>query len=231
MKKIAIVQSNYIPWKGYFELIRSVDEFILYDDAQYTTRDWRNRNRIKTPKGPAWLTVPVETSGLRFQAVKDVRTAGGDWAKRHWQAIARSYGKAPHFKRYAPVFMGFYLERADRRLSLVNRALIEIVNGILGIPTKLSFSMDYPFERRAGKSEKILEICARSGATEYVSGPSAEKYLDRALFEKNGVRVRFADYSGHPEYPQLFPPFVHEVSVLDLIFNTGPEASTYMKQP
>ena len=231
MKKVAIVQSSYIPWKGYFELIRAVDELILYDDAQYTTRDWRNRNRIKTPKGPAWLTVPVETRGLRFQAVKDVRTAGGDWAKRHWQAIVRSYGKAPYFKRYAPAFMEFYLGRVDRQLSGVNRSLIEIVNGILDIPTKLSFSMDYGFERRAGKSEKILDLCRRCGASEYVSGPSAQKYLETDQFEKNGVRVRFSDYSGYPEYPQLFGPFVHEISVLDLIFNTGHEASKYMKRP
>ena len=230
MKKVAIVQSNYIPWKGYFDLIRAVDEFILYEDAQYTVRDWRNRNRIKTDRGPAWLTIPVLVKDKRFQALKDVKISDADWGNKHWQAVKRAYGKAAFFKEYRDIFEPLYRNNSNVFLSQVNRRWIEAVNGILSIKTKISSSMEYPLKKNLDKTEKLVTICQKAGASEYFSGPAAKDYLRADLFEKAGIRVHFVKYAGYPEYPQLFLPFVHEVSILDLIFNTGDQATKYMKR-
>lgn len=229
-KKVAIVQSNYIPWKGYFDLIRSVDEFILYDDAQYTVRDWRNRNRIKTERGLQWLSIPVHVKGKRFQAIKDVQISERDWGVSHWRAIERAYAKAPFFKQYGAMFESFYRGNDKTFLSEVNRQLIEAVNHALCIHTKISFSMDYRFDRQAEKSEKLLDLCRVAQASEYLSGPAAKNYLDEPAFVHAGIRVSFFDYSDYPEYPQLFGPFAHEVTILDLLFNTGDEALRYMRK-
>ena len=228
--KVAVVQSDYIPWKGYFDLIRAVDVMILYDDAQYTVRDWRNRNRIKTGSGLTWLTIPVETKGRRFQAVKDVKTSNSLWGKKHWQAIVHAYAKAPYFKTYRGVFEPLYLNEIPVFLSEINRRFIDAINEVLCVRTKVRFSMDYPMDPGADKTEKLLNLCRSAGATLYLSGPTAKDYLRTDLFEKEAIRVRFADYSGYPAYPQFFPPFVHQVSILDLIFHTGEAAPDFLKE-
>ena len=108
MKKVAILQSNYIPWKGYFDIINMVDEFILYDDMQYTRRDWRNRNQIKTVDGVKWLTIPVESKGKFFQKINETKVSSSKWAQEHWKAICLNYAKAPYFKTYEPLFADIY---------------------------------------------------------------------------------------------------------------------------
>lgn len=109
-KRIAILQSNYIPWKGYFDMIAAVDEFILYDDMQYTRRDWRNRNQIKTPQGVQWLTVPVRVKGKYDQTIRETEIDGIDWAGTHWKIIAQNYRRAPRFEEVAAVFEPLYLQ-------------------------------------------------------------------------------------------------------------------------
>jgi hypothetical protein len=224
--RIAIVQSNYIPWKGYFDLIASVDEFVLYDDVQYTRRDWRNRNRIKTPSGPQWLSIPVASKGKYLEAIKDITVSEPDWSRRHWQTLLAHYSRAAGFAACRDPFEEAYRGAQDPHLSVINRRLIEAACGVLGIGTRLSWSMDYPAEGE--RSQRLLGICRQAGATEYLSGPSARAYLDEALFASHGIAVSYMDYSGYPEYPQLHPPFVHEVTVLDLIFNLGPRARDFM---
>jgi len=223
---IAIVQSNYIPWKGYFDLIRSVDEFVLLDDAQYTRRDWRNRNRIKTAQGPAWLTIPVETSGRFHSPIKDIVVADQDWGRRHWRLTLASYGAAPYFRTYADRLEAMFLDSLQTHLSLINRRWLEFLCDLLGIHTKLSWSMDY--QAQPGRTERLVSICQQAGADTYVSGPSARAYLDEGLFRAAGLEVQYFDYAGYPEYEQLFPPFDHYVSVIDLILNAGPRATQYM---
>lgn len=225
-RRVAIVQSSYIPWKGFFDLIQSVDEFMLFDDAQYTRRDWRNRNVVKTKEGPAWLTIPVRATGNFHAPVRDIETDGHKWRETHWRTIAGSYTRAPHFADYAAVFEGLYLGTSETKLSLVNRAFIEAICGILGIHTKLSWSMDYVVER--GRTERLVSLCRQAGATTYLSGPTARGYMEEALFAEAGIALEFFDYSGYPEYPQFFPPFRHEVSVLDLLFQEGPRAPSRM---
>uniref|UniRef100_A6VTI4 WbqC-like family protein n=1 Tax=Marinomonas sp. (strain MWYL1) TaxID=400668 RepID=A6VTI4_MARMS len=227
MKKIAILQSNYIPWKGYFDLINMVDEFVLYDDMQYTRRDWRNRNKIKTPQGLKWLTIPVEVKGKYFQKINETQISELDWAVKHWQTIKQFYSKTPYFKEYKDVFESFYLNTIETDLSKVNFNLIQIVSDILDIKTKLRWSSE--FDLVDGQSEKLLSICQQAGANTYLSGPAAKDYFDESLAEKMGIKVEWMDYSGYPEYQQLHQPFEHGVTILDLIFNEGPNAIKFMK--
>ena len=227
MKKVAILQSNYIPWKGYFDMIALVDEFILYDDMQYTRRDWRNRNKIKTANGLAWLTVPVEVKGKYFQKINETMISEAKWARDHWATIKQFYSKAKFFKDYKDVFENFYLNTTEQLLSNVNYELIKMTNEILGIKTKISWSGDY--EVIDGKTERLLSLVQQAGGTEYISGPAAKDYIVDSLFEDANVKLSWMDYSGYPEYTQLYPPFEHGVTVLDLIFNEGPDAPNFMK--
>lgn len=227
MKTIAVVQSSYIPWKGYFDLINFADEFILYDDRQYTRRDWRNRNRVKTPQGTRWLTVPVEVRGRYHQRIDETRVSDPRWAETHWRTLVHCYSAAPHFARYRDVLEQTYRTLDDPHLSAINRRLIEFVCELLGIETKLSYSTDY--DAHGAQTERLVDLCRQAGATQYLTGPSARTYLDEALLEGAGISVRWMDYDGYPEYPQLYPPFEHAVTILDLLFHTGQDAPRYMK--
>ena len=228
MKRIAIVQSNYIPWKGYFDMIAQVDEFVLLDDVQYTRRDWRNRNRIKTSQGSRWLTVPVMAKGRYLQRIDETLIQDPHWAAEHWKGLLHAYAGAARFERYRDRFARVYEECATEvNLSRINRRLIEAICDVLRIETSVRYSTE--FEATGVKTERLLNICLEAEADEYLSGPRARAYLDHRSFEEAGVRVKWADYSGYREYPQMHPPFDHYVTVLDLIFNVGDEARDYMK--
>jgi len=225
MKKIAIIQSNYIPWKGYFDIINMVDEFIFYDDLQYTKNDWRNRNKIKTANGLIWLTIPCGTNLKRL--ICDVELKDSKWQKDHWNKIKIWYGKAKYFKQYEKFFEEIYSIQW-KNLSELNQYIIKKNSReILGIKTVFRDSREFNLTKKKG--ERVLELCIKANATHYLSGPSAKNYLDESIFEKEGIKVEWMDYSGYPEYNQLYPPFVHEVSIIDLIFNEGPNATKFMK--
>jgi hypothetical protein len=226
-KRVAIVQSSYIPWKGYFDLIRAADEFILLDDVQFTKRDWRSRNRIKTKDGLAWLTIPVHTKGRFEQRIDDVTISDPDWGTRHWNTIRSSYARTPFFADYGPRFEPLFCAPGTDALSRVNHRFIGAICGALGITTPIRWSTEY--ETRSGRNERLIALCSAAGATDYLSGPSARGYIDEAAWASAGIAVHFADYSHYPEYPQPHPPFEHGVSVLDLLFCTGPRAVEYMK--
>lgn len=222
------MQSNYIPWKGYFDLIAAADEFILYDDAQYTRRDWRNRNLIKTSAGLHWLTIPVEVKGKYHQRVRDVVVSGTDWARTHWRTLAHNYARAPHFHDLKGIVEDWYNRAAAfRYLTDINEHFLRAIAGVLDIRTPLTRSSDRVLVE--GRNERLLDLCAQAGARTYVSGPAARAYLDESLFEAAGVAVEWVNYIGYEEYPQLHPPFEHGVSVLDLLFNTGDSSWRYMK--
>jgi hypothetical protein len=225
-RKAAIVQSNYIPWKGYFDLIRQVDEFILYDDVQYTRRDWRNRNLIKTPQGLQWLTIPVEVKGKYFQTIRETRIADPAWVERHWNSLLHNYGRALCLEAYRATLEELYLGCTESLLSLVNHRFLTTLCRLLGIGTRISWSSDYRLV--PGKTERLVELCTQVGADEYISGPSARCYIASELFAEANVRLTWMDYEGYPEYPQLFGPFEHGVSVLDLLLNCGPDAPKYL---
>jgi len=225
MKKIAILQSNYIPWKGYFDMIAAVDEFILYDDVQFTKNDWRNRNKIKTPKGLEWISIPVGQNINR--RIRDVSLPNDSWQKKHWKTLMSNYGNAPHFNAIAIWLKPLYLEQSYTHLSQMNRYFIEAVCNYLGIKTVITNSWDYIIFD--GKTERLVDLCTQSGGTEYITGPAAKNYLEENKFNKRGIKLIWFDYAGYPEYPQLWGKFNHEVSILDLLFNCGTDASHYMK--
>ncbi len=228
-KTVAIVQSSYVPWKGYFDLIGRVDEFILYDDRQYTRRDWRNRNRVKTPQGVAWLTIPVEGKGKYSQAICETRISDPGWARRHWKTLVHNYSAAPCFADYRDLVEDLYLGCREDLLSLVNRRFLEALSAALGIQASLTWSMDY--EAEGEKTERLVGLCRQADAAEYLSGPTARAYLDERQFAEAGIKLTYMDYSAYPEYPQPHPPFEHAVSILDLLFCTGADAPSYMKSP
>ena len=227
MKKVAIVQSNYIPWKGYFDLINSVDEFILFDDMQYTRRDWRNRNKIKTSQGLIWLTIPVQVKGKYFQTIKETEISDQNWNQLHWKSILNNYVRAEYFSDYREIFEDLYLNFNEKFLSNVNyRFLVKICN-LLGIKTQISWSTDYVIIN--GKTERLISLCKQAGATEYISGPAARDYMDEDLFQQENIKLSYIEYCNYPEYRQIHPNFEHSVSIIDLLFNEGVNAKKYMK--
>lgn len=226
MKKVAILQSNYIPWKGYFDLIASVDEFILYDDMQFTKNDWRNRNKIKTPKGLEWLSIPVGSDISR--RIRDVQLPNNGWQQKHLKTLEINYGRTAFFEEVLNLLQPIYLYQQIGTLTEFNRALIQAVCDYLNIKTKISYSWDYTLSE--GKTERLVSLCQQAGAAEYISGPAARDYLDETMFNKQNIQVSWFDYSGYQAYPQLWGAFEHGVSVLDLLFNCGSSARTHMKK-
>ena len=224
-KRVAIVQSNYIPWKGYFDLIASVDEFILYDDVQYTKNDWRNRNLIKTTNGTFWLSIPTGQNIDR--RIRDVEVNSHKWKIKHWKCIVQNYKKASYFDEIESLFEHIYMENKLTNLSKINRLFIENICAYLDITTIISNSWDYNLT--GNRSERLVNLCLQANCSEYVSGPAAKNYLTEAEFVSQGIKVVWFDYSGYPEYPQLWGAFIHNVSILDLLFNCGKDSALYMR--
>lgn len=208
-------------------MIAAVDEFILYDDMQYTRRDWRNRNQIKTPQGVQWLTVPVQVKGKYEQKIRDTEIDGSDWAATHWKALTQNYRRAPHFDEIATWLEPLYLAESYTHLSPLNRRFIEAVCDYLGIKTIIRNSWDYTL--LDGKTERLADLCAQAGGTEYISGPAAGGYIVESVFNELDVKLTWFDYSGYPEYPQRWAEFTHGVTILDLLFNCGKDAPSYMR--
>lgn len=227
MKKVAILQSNYIPWKGYFDMIAAVDEFILYDDMQFTKNDWRNRNKIKTPKGIEWLSIPVGQAIDR--RIRDVTIPNNIWQEKHWKTIEVNYRRAPFFSEICSVIEPLYRGRHHTNLSAANREFIDAICKYLDIHTRISNNWDYDLTE--GKTERLVDLCKQAGAVEYISGPAAKAYIDEQQFAEQNIKVTWFDYENYPVYPQLWGDFSHAVSILDLMFNCGQNAHRYMKLP
>ncbi len=224
-KTLVVLQSSYIPWKGYFDLMNMADEFIIFDDAQFTKNDWRNRNRIKTPTGVNWLTIPIRH---RFgQKISETVVSDPRWRMKHWKTISQNYVRASYFVEYKEKVEELYLGAEQENLSEINHRFLKSIAEMLGIALEISWSHQYRIE--GGKTDRLVNLCRQARATKYLSGPTARGYIDPSAFEKAGIQLEYFDYSGYPEYPQIYEPFDHYVSVLDLIFNVGPEATRYMK--
>ena len=203
-----------------------MDEFIIYDEVQYTKNDWRNRNKIKTPTGVQWITIPVFQKSLQ-QKISETRISNDKWAVKNWQTIKGNYSRAGHFKEFAPRFEEFYLNTKLTLLSEINLFLITLICDLLNIKTKISNSKDYTMS--GDPTEKLVSLCEQTEAVVYLSGPAAKNYLREEFFISAGIAVEWMDYSGYAEYNQMYPPFNHFVSILDLIFNEGPNATKFMK--
>ena len=220
--RCAIVQPSYIPWRGYFDIIRRVDLFVFYDDVQYDRRGWRNRNRVKTPQGARWLTIPVHARGSQIEniPIHHIETAGDDWAEEHLRTLTHLYARAPHFREYEPWLQRVYASPPPLLADFTIATTIDLAS-MLGIDTP--FVRSSTLGASGAKSARLIDVLRKVGATQYLSGPSARAYLDEEAFRDAGIEVEWMNYA-YPEYPQLYPPYDPHVTVLDLLFMTGARA-------
>ncbi|OGL46810.1 MAG: hypothetical protein A2W05_05360 [Candidatus Schekmanbacteria bacterium RBG_16_38_10] len=225
MKRVAILQSNYIPWKGYFDIIHDVDLFIFYDDVQFTKNDWRNRNKIKGISGTQWLSIPVGTNLNRL--ICEVEIKDRFWQKNHWKTIMQFYQNAPYFSLYKDFFQHVYLGQEWNNLSELNQFMItHISTEFLGIKAEFKDSREY---RVTGERlDRLITLLQNTKADTYISGPSARNYIAENRFHEERIKLIYKDYGNYLEYPQLYPPFYHNVSIIDLLFNTGSNAPYYI---
>lgn len=225
MKRIAILQSAYIPWRGYFDLIASVDEFIFYDDVQFSHGDWRNRNKIRTANGSKWLTIPVPKKHRIRRNINEVVASDAAWREDHWNRISQNYAKAPHFAEIAKLLAPLYRD-CEENLSRINASFIGAICDYLGIKTRLSWSWDFPSS--PGKNERLVDLCKAAAAAVYVSGPAAKNYLNEELFRNSGLKVEWFSYDQLTPYPQIHGEFESNVTIVDLLFNCGPQSKRYI---
>ena len=221
MKKVAVLQSNYIPWKGYFEIIKEVDEFIIYDDVQYTKNDWRNRNKILSKTGLQWITIPVKHKTIH-QKINETEISRFNWNKKHWQSIVTNYAKSPFFKETSNVLKPFYESIGSLKLSEINIFYKKICE-ILLIDTKITLSSDYSYDRTLQREERLISLLIASNASHYLTGPAAKNYMSDESFKKENIKIHWMNYGPYKEYGQLHSnnKFENYVSIIDLLFNVG----------
>lgn len=224
-KRVAVLQSSYIPWKGYFDIIHDVDAFIFYDDVQFTYQDWRSRNRVIANGSPVWLTVPTGSDIKRL--INEVNLPNKSWQRKHWSTIRHAYTKSLFFREFSPRLEEIFLERQWDSLSEMNQHITQVIaTEFLGIKT--DFMDSRAFSAEGSKLDRLIDLLQKAGATHYLSGPAARSYIDPHRFAEAGIELEYKDYSGYPEYKQNSNTFEHAVSVLDLLFNTGLDAPHYI---
>jgi hypothetical protein len=226
--KCVILQPSYIPWRGYFDQIRKADIFVFYDDVQYDKRGWRNRNRIKTTRGQQWLTIPVYSKGAQTEniPIKDIRIVWDTpWNKDHWKSIQQAYKKAPYFERYANFLESLYDCHPDFLADFTIELTIALARE-LGIKNT-QFLRSSQLHAAGHKTDRLINILLEINATEYLSGPSAQEYIEEYKFKNAHITLEYMAYN-YPEYPQLYPPYDPQVTILDLMFMVGPDSLKYI---
>lgn len=226
-RTVTIVQPSYIPWRGYFDLIRRADTFVFYDDVQYDKHGWRNRNRIKTANGPLWLTIPVLSKGTlaRHTLVKDIEIdERSDWRQKHLESIRHAYRHAPYFDDTFRFLSEAYAHRGSRLCDFTVE-LTEKIARILGLTPTVVRSSELGVSGE--KMDRLMATLGAVQATHYISGPAARDYIEPSRFETAGVTLEYIDYSYAP-YPQLHGEFDPSVSIVDLLMMKGPDAARYI---
>lgn len=226
MNKIAILQSNYLPWKGVFDMIYRVDTFVFLEDVQYTEHDWRNRNKISTKEGVKWITVPINHSNRMGQKIYEAEINSKiNWQRKHYNSFQLNYAKSPYFKQYEWILHELYKNNKWSKISDFNIYAIKLIAKELGINTQFVNSLD--LKVKGIKDERIIEICKKLKATHYLSGPAAKNYIVPQRFKDADIELDYIKYE-YPKYKQLYEPFNHYVTILDLLFNCGSDASYYI---
>lgn len=225
--RIIVTQSNYIPWKGYFTTMKKATHIVLYDDMQYTKRDWRNRNKIITPSGPKWISVPVITKGRFHQKINETVIDNPDWNISHWNLIEQNYRLSPYFEQYGNIFKNIYLKELNNveYLSEINRIILKRVIDLLNIDIEIIDSRE--LDLRGDKTEKLVNVCKDLNAVEYFTGPAAKNYINEECFTSQNIKISYYDLDGFPEYNQLWDGFDHYVSVIDMFMNLGSDTEKY----
>jgi len=221
VRRVAILQPSYLPWLGYFEQLAHADVFVFLDDVQYTRSDWRNRNRIKTPRGPAWITVPVQRTGLQKTIADTYIDYTSDWPVRHLNLLRENYRRAPHFDEVMAIIERRLLARAVRLVDLCVDLILDFAN-YMALPahTQLASALNV---NSADPHDRLIALCRAVGATEFYEGRAGSDYLEPARFAEAGIDLVYQDYR-HPEYAQSFPPFISHLSIVDLLFHHGRDA-------
>lgn len=222
--RVGVIQSSFIPWRGYFDFIASVDRFVFHDDIQYTKGDWRNRNKIKTAKGTEWLTVPVSYKSVSQLICETPIDNSTSWANKHLRIWQAHYQAAPYFDATKEILC-LLDGNGDATISQLNIKLIRKICDYLNISTPTMLSSELALE--GSKTDRLIDLLKKLNATTYLSGPSADAYLDKEAFRRAGIELEYKSYDYEP-YPQLWGNFVGEVTVLDLIANCGPASSNHI---
>jgi hypothetical protein len=229
--RCVILQPSYIPWRGYFHQIQKADVFVFYDDVQFDKHGWRNRNRIKSPGGGKWLTIPVHSKGnvVEQTPINQIQICNNQpWARKHWATLKQVYGKTPHFARYADRLEAFYARPPELLADFTIDLTIHLARA-LGLE-RTRYVRSTALSAAGQKTDRLLAILQSLGATQYISGPAAKAYLEEDKLRAAGIGLEYMEYH-YPDYPQLFPPFDPQVSILDLLFMTGPAAAKYVWGP
>ncbi len=227
INKIIITQSNYIPWKGYFDAIAACDFFVIYDDMQYTRRDWRNRNLIKTNHGLQWLTIPVEVKGKFSQKINETVIADKNWNNKHLKILNTAYSKAACYKEVKDWIDAIYVNCKYELLTDINQYFLEAIMRYLNITVQIKRSEEFDLDM--DRNIRLIKICKELNANNYYTGAAAKQYLDESVFTENGVTVHYFENNGYQPYQQLGHGFEHYVSILDLIYNNGNKSTNYLK--
>lgn len=223
--RVGVIQSCYIPWRGYFDFIASVDLFVIYDDVQYSKGSWRNRNRLKMCDGLRWITVPVDVGGKPSIDEVVIVDRGKSWRNQHRELLTASLRQAPYFSEMIQLWLGV-VENGSQNLSQLNVALIRSVCSYLRIGTPIISSRDYHLSGMA--TSRLIELLLKLGARSYLSGPNARGYLDEEQFRKHRIRLEYKSYNYEP-YPQQWGAFADGITVLDLIANCGSDAVKFLR--
>jgi len=227
--KCAIIQPSYIPWRGYFHQIYKSDVFVFYDDVQYDKHGWRNRNRIKTHQGAQWITIPVHNAGVIIEhtPINQIEIDWHrPWNKKHWNSLKQAYCKAPFFNQYASLLEHFYFDSQPILLSDFTIELTIALCREIGI-TNTRFIRSSEIQASGHKTDRVIQILTHLGVTHYISGPSARNYIQEDKFNAVGICLEYMDYN-YREYPQLYPPYDPQLSLLDLMFMTGADTLSYI---
>lgn len=229
MATAVVIQPSFLPWRGYFDMVRRSDVFVFYDDVQYDKHGWRNRNRIKTAHGVRWLTVPVRSKGNTVEHTR-INQAEIDWTRdwrhAHLEQLRHAYGKAPHYDRYARCIQALYDAAGSSLAEFTIRTTVEIA-GWLGIEHP-RFVRSSNYDLHGAKTDRLVDLLQQVGATHYISGPSAAAYIETEKFERAGITLEYMRYDYEP-YEQLHPPYDANVSIVDLLFMKGPAAAGYIE--
>jgi hypothetical protein len=228
--KAVILQPSYIPWRGYFHQISKADVFVFLDDVQYDRRGWRNRNRIKTAQGSRWLTIPVHSRGVQIEntPIKDIQISWEkDWIGDHWQSIESSYHRAPFFELVSPMLREYFQIKPTHLADFTIELTTGISNyiGIAGTKFIRSSSLDVT----GIKTDRLISILKSISADQYLTGPSAKNYIEETKFLDNNISLEYMMYD-YREYAQLYPPYDPQVSIIDLMFMTGPDSLQYIME-
>ena len=225
---VVILQPSYIPWRGYFHQIQKADVFVFYDCVQYDDRGWRNRNKIKTPAGAKWLTIPVRSKGCQVLAtpIHEIPIVwDAPWNESHLRMLQANYAKAPCYPAYRALLEEIYATRHEKLADFTCQTTERLARA-LGIQ-HTRFVRSSSLGAEGQKTDRLLSLLTKLGATHYISGPSAKDYMEEDKFRACGISIEYMQYD-YPDYPQLHGAFEPQVSILDLLLNVGEAAASYI---